>query len=114
EGLGPAHPPAPHFHRLNPDGAFSVAPFDDPGAGAVNAQTAFTVTGGPVDIGKEMKVTRLGLHDFEVREMTRHFELQLLPSVAPTPEPSTLVLASLAGLTLLGRSFWRRGREKGA
>ena len=113
EGLGPNHPAAPHFHRLNADGAFSVAPFNDPGVGAVNAQTFFVVIGGPVDIGKDMKVTGLGLHDFEVSDMFRHFELQLLPSVPPMPEPSTLVLASLAGLALLGHAYWRRGRVKG-
>jgi hypothetical protein len=115
EGLGPNHPAAPHFHsaRAGADGAFSVAPFNDPGAGAINAQTFFVVTGGPVAIGKDMTVRGLGLHDFEVRDMFRHFELQLLPSVAEVPEPSTLILASSAGVILLGAAYRRRRRVKG-
>jgi hypothetical protein len=88
------HPGFAHFHT---DAGLSFGPFTT--TSAFNSTASLTANGGTLANGATLNATGIGVHEWSVPGVARHFTLVETPT-AGIPEPSTVVLGSL-GLALL-------------
>jgi hypothetical protein len=108
-GSSARHPAFAHFHN----DTFKLTP-DDFTTNAFNTEASLVLTAKPdKKVAKEggtLMFSGLGMHEFEVKDLPRKFQLIETPVVVP--EPSTLLLFSVGLVSLVG--FARERRKKAA